>query len=96
MASALSTGSTGSPPSPAPPSPSSPAGSLPLSSSSFPSVNQTITIKLDDSNYLVWKMQLLNIVIANGLEGYLDGSMVCPSQFLDAGSTVPVAPIFRG
>uniref|UniRef100_A0A803PCL0 Uncharacterized protein n=1 Tax=Cannabis sativa TaxID=3483 RepID=A0A803PCL0_CANSA len=55
--------------SPLPFTTSSSSSSLPTF---FPSFNQTISVKLDDSNYLVWRMQLQNIIITNGLEGYID------------------------
>ncbi|KAL9419822.1 hypothetical protein AB3S75_037563 [Citrus x aurantiifolia] len=50
------------------------------------SPNQTTTvsytfptpIKLDRSNYLIWKMQVLASIQGNGLEGYIDGSITTP------------------
>ncbi|GFY85402.1 hypothetical protein Acr_04g0001400 [Actinidia rufa] len=80
---------------PAPPPPTSnplPSSSIPnpnpqiLNTSplpNMPSINQPLAVKLDDHNYIIWKEQLLNIVIANGLEEFLDGSRVCPPRFLD-------------
>ena len=50
---------------------------LPLVQTSFPSPNRPLTIKLDKDNYLIWKNQLLNVVIANGLEGFLDNTHPC-------------------
>lgn len=50
----------------------------------FPSLNQPISVKLDATNHLMWQTQVLNIIIANGLEGYIDGSIPCPPQFLNA------------
>ena len=50
---------------------------------SLPSLSQNLTIKLDQDNYLLWKNQLLNVIIANGFEEYIDGSHPCPSKFLD-------------
>ena len=46
-------------------------------------LNQPLTVKLDQNNYLVWKNQLLNILISNGLEGYIDGIVPYPAHFLD-------------
>lgn len=54
---------------------------------SLPNFNQPISAKLDDSNYLVWRMQMQNIIIANGLEGYIDGSSLCLSQFVGPDSS---------
>ncbi|KAF4352657.1 hypothetical protein G4B88_012560 [Cannabis sativa] len=64
-------------------SPTSASSSSPSLPSNFPSFNQTISVKLDDTNYLVWRMQMQNIIIANGLEGYIDGTMACSAQFSD-------------
>lgn len=41
--------------------------------------NQPIIVKLDDTNHLLWQTQMLNIIIANGLES----TIPCPPQFLD-------------
>lgn len=58
------------------------------SSSSNPNVNQTVSsftftnpIKLDRSNYTIWKSQILSTIRANGLESLLDGTRKCPNQF---------------
>ena len=48
------------------------------------SLNQSLTMKLDEDNYLIWKNQLLNVIIANGLEDFIDGSRSCPTRFLDS------------
>uniref|UniRef100_A0A803NL56 Reverse transcriptase Ty1/copia-type domain-containing protein n=1 Tax=Cannabis sativa TaxID=3483 RepID=A0A803NL56_CANSA len=75
----------------APPiSASSSSPSLPPNFSSF---NQTISVKLDDTNYLVWRMQMQNIIIANGLEGYIDGTVACSAQFPNSTSS-QVDPAF--
>ena len=55
----------------------------------FPLINQPFTIRLDRGNYLIWKNQLLNVIMANGLDQYIDGSCVCPPQFLDNQQTQP-------
>ena len=41
-------------------------------------------MKLDENNYLIWKNQLLNAIIANGLEDFIDGCHPCPIRFLDS------------
>ena len=50
---------------------------------SFSSMNQPLTIKLDNGNYLIWNNQLLNVIIANGLDDFIDGSQPCPPRFFD-------------
>lgn len=37
-----------------------------------------VNIKLDSTNYLLWRIQVENIMKANGFFEYLDGSAVCP------------------
>lgn len=54
-----------------------------IPTSTIPSLNQPLTFKLDDHNYLIWKNQLPNVIIANGLEEFIDGSRICPPKFLD-------------
>ncbi|KAH9698429.1 hypothetical protein KPL71_024008 [Citrus sinensis] len=46
----------------------------------------TSPIKLDQSNYTIWKSQILSSVRANGLEDHLDSSKSCPDQFLQSES----------
>ena len=45
-------------------------------------LNQAFTIRLDQSNYLVWRTQMLNIIIANGLEEMIHDKIPVPSRFL--------------
>ncbi|RVX10637.1 DNA polymerase lambda [Vitis vinifera] len=53
------------------------------SSFSFASMNQPLMVKLDSWNYLVWKNQLQNVIIANGLDNFIYGSCPCLARFLD-------------
>ena len=44
-----------------------------------------ITIKLDSSNFALWKTQVINALRANGFLGYIDGTIGCPeSQITDS------------
>lgn len=38
-----------------------------------------MNIKLDNSNYLLWRTQVENVMNAHGFLGYLIGSVECPS-----------------
>ncbi|KAH9736625.1 retrovirus-related pol polyprotein from transposon RE1 [Citrus sinensis] len=40
-------------------------------------------VKLDRSNYLVWKAQVRASIIANGLEGFVTGDSICPDRYLN-------------
>lgn len=42
----------------------------------------TLPIKLDRSNYTIWKSHIFYSVHANGLEDLLENSKCCPNQFL--------------
>ena len=39
-------------------------------------------VKLDRSNYLVWKAQVRTSIIVNGLESFINGEDVCPERHL--------------
>ena len=43
-------------------------------------------IKLDRSNYMLWRNQVLASIRGNMLEGYINGEKVAPTQFLTSGS----------
>lgn len=44
----------------------------------LPSINQAFNIRLDRSNFLLWRTQMLNVVIANGLEEMVDETRPIP------------------
>lgn len=49
-------------------------------------MNKLVTVKLDDSNYLIWKHQVLTAIRGYGLEDYLTGSSAVPTQFINGES----------
>lgn len=53
-----------------------------VTASSSSSFNFTQPVKLDRTNYLVWKAQVLASIIGNGLEGFINGETPCSEQFL--------------
>ena len=54
--------------------------SMPNLSLLLSNLNSLVTVKLDSSNYLIWKSQVQNLFRATEFFGYLDGSVVCPSS----------------
>lgn len=50
--------------------------------SSSISTNFIQPIKLDRSNYLMWKAQVRALIIANGFEGFINGESVCPNRYI--------------
>ena len=53
-----------------------------MTNQSFPSPGQSLTIKLDRNNFLIWHNQMLNVAIASGFDDILDGTRPCPPHFL--------------
>lgn len=50
--------------------------SLAYNLSSSPPINVSLPMKLDDSNYMIWRDQLLTYLTAYGLEGMIDSSLI--------------------
>ncbi|KAK9157207.1 hypothetical protein Scep_003781 [Stephania cephalantha] len=53
------------------------------------SLSQSVTIKLDGSNFLLWKSIILPVIRGYKLDGYLLGTLPCPSPILESGSSNP-------
>ena len=46
----------------------------------------TIPIKLTQNNFMLWRSQVISSIRANELEGFVDGSHVCPPKaFMNPG-----------
>lgn len=43
-------------------------------------------IKLDRSNHMLWRNQVLACIRGNWLEGYITGEKAAPNQFIDSSS----------
>ena len=58
------------------------------SSNSQPSSNFLFTtlVKLDCTNYTIWRQQVLSSICGNGLECYIDGSKLSPDQYMPSKS----------
>jgi hypothetical protein len=52
--------------------------------SSYQQLNHALPVKLDRTNYVLWKSQIDNIVVANCFEDFIDGTSVCPEKELSA------------
>lgn len=48
----------------------------------FSNIGSLISIKLDNQNYLLWKSQLVLVLRAHGMIGFVDGSHPCPIEFM--------------
>ena len=51
------------------------------------SYNFVTPVKLDRNNVILWRTQVLASVKGNGLEGFINGVLKCPEQFLPFTST---------
>ncbi|KAL6333768.1 hypothetical protein AAG906_028954 [Vitis piasezkii] len=58
-------------------------------------LNHTLPVKLDRTNYIMWKSQIDNVVFANGFEDFIDGSSICPDKELSSGLINPAFVAWR-
>jgi hypothetical protein len=58
--------------------------------------HQVISLKLTNTNYLYWRMQMLSYLLGQGVVGFVDGSNTCPSSHVLAGYgiSLQVNPLF--
>ncbi|KAG5541944.1 hypothetical protein RHGRI_021688 [Rhododendron griersonianum] len=45
-------------------------------------LSSLVTVKLDPTNFIIWRKQIQNILQATYLFGYLDGTIACPSPII--------------
>lgn len=58
-------------------------------------LNSLITVKLESTNYSIWRSQIQNFFEATELFGFLDGSMICPPPtVLDSNNQAVTNPEF--
>jgi hypothetical protein len=62
---------------------------------SYQMLNHTLPVKLDRTNYILWRSQVDNVVFANGFEDFIDGSSVCPEKELSPGVLNPAFIAWR-
>lgn len=60
------------------------ASSSSTSSPSLPSIASSITVKLDQENYLLWRAQFVPALHAHDLMGFVDGSIKEPAKLIAA------------
>jgi hypothetical protein len=58
--------------------------------------HQVISLKLINTNYLYWRIQMLSYLLGQGVFGFVDGSNTCPSSHVLAGDgiSLQVNPLF--
>ena len=52
-------------------------------------LNHSLLIKLDRTNYILWRTQMENIVFANGFKDHVEGLKPCPSNETSSGDINP-------
>ncbi|KAI3935864.1 hypothetical protein MKW92_042353 [Papaver armeniacum] len=60
----------------------------------FQHITQLISLKLDDTNFLIWKNQMEPILISTDLIGYVDGSITSPPEFIKDGESEILNPAY--
>lgn len=58
-------------------------------------LSQTISIKLDRNNYLLWQTHVLPILKGYKLEGFVNGTKACPPQFIIENNETKLNPAFE-
>jgi hypothetical protein len=73
------------------------AASTAASIISLSHTHQVISLKLTNTNYLYWRMQMLPYLLGQGVFGFVDGSNTCPSTHVLAhdGISLQVNPLFQ-
>ncbi|KAL4367713.1 hypothetical protein GQ457_05G014590 [Hibiscus cannabinus] len=71
-----------------------PSSTVVGSSSSKPFTNKTISIRLDESNYLLWRQQVLSAIESLALESHVDGTKATPPQYVAVNGVRSVNPDF--
>ncbi|KAL4354343.1 hypothetical protein GQ457_06G000280 [Hibiscus cannabinus] len=64
------------------------------SSSTKPFTNKSISIRLDETNYLLWRQQVLFAIDSLALGSHIDSAAVVPSQYLVANGVRTLNPEF--
>ena len=59
------------------------------------SINLGNVIKLHSSNYISWKLQLLSILTGYNLEGYVDGTSICPIETITVNDVASPNPAYQ-
>ncbi|KAG6752025.1 hypothetical protein POTOM_044241 [Populus tomentosa] len=62
---------------------------------SYQMLNHTLPVKLDRTNYILWRSQVDNVIFANGFEDFIDGSTICPEKELSPGVLNPAFIAWR-
>ncbi|RVW43508.1 Retrovirus-related Pol polyprotein from transposon RE1 [Vitis vinifera] len=62
---------------------------------SYQMLNYSLPVKLNRTNYILWRSQIDNVIFANGFEDFIDGTSVCPEKELRPGEINPAFVAWR-
>ena len=63
--------------------------SLPRTIFSLQMLNHVLPVKLDKSNYILWRTQIENVIFANGFEYHSEGLNMHPTKMTATGTINP-------
>ena len=58
-------------------------------------LNHTLLVKLDGTNYVMWRSQIDNVIFANGFEDFIEGTSIYPKKQLNSGEINPAFVAWR-
>ncbi|CAM8950514.1 unnamed protein product [Rhodiola kirilowii] len=61
----------------------------PVSDNSLPTITHALTLKLDENNYPLWLAQIRPLIRSRRLLSIIDGTELCPPQFLPPQTNSP-------
>ena len=56
---------------------------------SYQMLHYTLPVKLDRTNYIIWRSQVDNVVFANRFKDFINGSFICLEKELSLGVLNP-------
>ena len=57
--------------------------------------NHSLSMKLDRSNYILWRSHIDHVIFANGFEDFIEGTSICPAQELNSREINPAFITWR-
>ncbi len=59
-------------------------------------ISNLVSVKLDQSNYVLWKYQITSILKAYAILSFVDGTQLCPPQFVtNSEGTLQENPLYQ-
>ncbi|OMO87084.1 hypothetical protein COLO4_20808 [Corchorus olitorius] len=55
-------------------------------------VGNFVTLKLKQTNFLLWKTQIMGLIQSQDMMGFVDGSLPIPEEYVAAGKDMVINP----